>query len=326
MQVRDLGEFGLIERIERAAHRAGAPAGAWPIGPGDDAAVLRPRAGTQVAVTTDAFVEDVHFRWRSDAPRALGRRVLAATLSDLAAMGARPLGTLLALEVPPALALRRLDSVVRGLVAAGRDWGCPLVGGNVTRGPHTALTLTALGEVARGRALRRDGARVGDRLLVTGVLGAAALARARAERGGRARQVPEPRLRAGRVLARLRGVGGCIDVSDGLLADLGHLARASGVGARVDRRRLPRPPGFARACGRLGLDPETLLLSGGEDYELLFSVRPGAPSAAVLGRRLGVAVTEIGQLTRGRGVRLLPGGEGISRAPGPGRAGGWRHF
>lgn len=326
MRLRDLGEFGLIERIARGARRAGAPPGPWRVGIGDDAAVLRPRPAEDLVVTTDALVEDVHFRWSTDPAALLGRRALGAALSDLAAMGARPLGVLLALEAPPDLELRRLDGVLRGLLAAGRAHRCPLVGGNVSRGPHTALALTALGAVARGRALSRAGARPGDRLLVTGVLGASALARARAERGrGALRRAPEPRLRAGRVLARLPGAGACIDVSDGLRADLGHLVRASRVGAILDRRRLPRPRGFEAACARLGLDPEQLLLAGGEDFELLFSLRPNAVPTPRLARRLGVPVTEIGRITA-RGVRVLPafpaGGADAARRD----AGGWRHF
>jgi len=117
------------------------------------------------------------------------------------------------------------------------------------------------------------------------------------------RAAPEPRLAAGQALARLRGAGACIDVSDGLVADLGHLLRASGVGARIDPARVPRPAGFAAACARLGVDPERLALAGGEDYELLFTLRPGAPGPAVLARKLGLRVAEIGVITRERGLR-----------------------
>jgi len=151
---------------------------------------------------------------------------------------------------------------------------------------------------------------------VTGTLGGAALDRARAERGrGQTRHVPEPRLSAGRALARLPGVGGVIDVSDGLDADLAHLLEGRRLRAEVDAARLPVPRGFGAACARLGLDPERVARTGGEDYELLFTLRPSAPGGARLSRRLGVAVTEIGRLR--------------AAAPGRGRsfpAGGWRHF
>jgi thiamine-monophosphate kinase len=233
-------------------------------------------------------------------------------------MGARPLGALLALAAPPTLPLRTALDLVRGFVALGRVLGCPLAGGNVSGASETSLTVTALGAVARGRALLRSAARPGDRIAVTGTLGSAALALARAEtRGQRLRAVPEPRLRAGRILARTRGVGACIDVSDGLLADLRHVLDSSGAGAEIDARRIPVPPGFEVACRRLGLDPTQLRLVGGEDYELLFTLRRGGPSASVLSRRLGLAVTEIGVVVR-RGLRV----RGARR---PGRP-GWRHF
>lgn len=309
----DLGEFELIGRVVRAAGRAGCASGPGvSLGMGDDAALLRVRAGEEVAVSTDARVEGVHFSWRAESPRTAGRIALVAALSDLAAMGARPLGFTWALAAPADLSLRRFDGLTRGLVAEGARHGCPLVGGNVTRACETSLALTVLGAVRRGRALRRR-ARLGDRVLVTGRLGVSALARARAGRGGgRLRHVPVPRLRAGRTLARLPGVSGCIDVSDGLDADLAHLL---GPGRRcaIDDVRVPRPRGFDAACRRLGLDPAALARGGGDDYELLFAVRPGAASAAALGRRLGVPVTELGRVSRG--------GSGADA-----RGTGWRHF
>jgi len=312
MRVRDLGEFGLIDRIERAARRA--PGGGCVVlGIGDDGALLRPRAGEDLAVTTDAFVEDVHFRWRNESPRTVGRRALVANLSDLAAMGARPLGFTLALVAPPGLDLKKVDGLVAGLVQEAATHGCPLVGGNVSAGGETSLSITALGAVSRGRALTRKGARVGDRLCVTGVLGAAALDRARAERrGGRVRHVAEPRLAAARALLRTSGIGGCIDVSDGLEADAAHLLGPAGLAAELDHGALPLPARFAAACGRLSLDPLALACGGGEDYELLFSVRPGGPGAALLTRRLGVRVSEIGKVVRAR-----------HRAK---KARGWQHF
>jgi thiamine-monophosphate kinase len=315
----DLGEFALIERIERALRRARAAQGpAVVLGIGDDAALLRVRAGEQVAVSTDALVESVHFRWSAEAPAAIGRRALVAALSDLAAMGARPLGVVVALAAPGSLALARLDGLVRGMAALARSCGAPLIGGNLTSARETALVLTAIGAVRRGRALRRDAARPGDRVLVTGTLGGAALALARRERGVRQRSAPapEPRLAAGRALAALPGAGACIDVSDGLVADLGHVLAASGVGATLDPARVPRPRGFARACAALSVDPDRLALAGGEDYELCFTVRQGAPGARALARRLGVPVTEVGRIEARRGLRGVAAG----------LTSGWRHF
>jgi thiamine-monophosphate kinase len=314
VNLRALGEFGLIERIARAAARRGGARGIA-VDLGDDAAVLRVRAGEELAISTDACFEDVHFRLRSESPRTLGARALAASLSDLAAMGARPLGCLLALAAPPTLTVATADGLIAGLLDVAARHGCPLVGGNLSRARELSLTLTVIGAAARGRALRRGVARAGDRLFVTGTLGGAALERARAERGlGRIRRVPVPRLRAGRALARLRGRVSCIDVSDGLAADLVQLLAGSGLGAELDLARIPVPPGYRAACARLGLEPGALASGGGEDYELLFTVPPAAASAPRLSRRLGMPVAEIGRV--------------VMRAPGarPARVPGWRHF
>jgi thiamine-monophosphate kinase len=294
--LRDLGEFALIARIERAARRA--PRGRVQLGIGDDAALLTALPGETWVVSTDARVEGVHFRFATETPRTVGETALAAALSDLAAMGARPRGFTCALAAPGALPLAVFDDLLRGLLRGARRYACPLVGGNLTRASETSIVLTVLGEVARGRALRRR-ARVGDRILVTGELGAAALARARAERSGSLlRRVPVARLRQGRALTRIASVTGCIDVSDGLTADLAHL-----IGARrrcaIDPARLPLPRGFVAGCRALGLDPVATALAGGDDYELLFAVRRPGPSAAALSRRLGIRVSELGEVERG---------------------------
>jgi len=309
-RVRDLGEFGLIERIARlAGHTTGADV---VLGIGDDAAILRLRAGEELVVTTDAAVAGVHFRLDQETPRIAGRRAALGCLSDLAAMGARPLGLLLAFGLPPSLPVATALGLVRGVLAESRRAGAPLVGGNVTRARDVSLTLTALGAVRRGRALRRDRGRAGDRLFVTGALGRSAFERAR----GRVRLAPAARIEAGRRLAGLPGVGACIDLSDGLASDLLHLCRASGVAARVEPASVPLARGLAAACARRGLDPMRLALAGGEDYELLFSVRPRAAGAAELERRLCVPVTQVGRFEAGR-PRVL----GL-----PAHWRGWRHF
>lgn len=312
----DLGESALIDRIAR---RAGRPPGRdWALGIGDDAAILRPRPGDELVLTTDAQIEGVHFRLTRETPRTVGRRALAVNLSDLAAMGAEPVGALLALAAPPDLALSDFDSLIAGFVAEGRTHACPLVGGNLARAERLSLDVTVVGRCRLRGALRRRGLRPGDGLYVTGVLGAAALARARADReGSRLVRVPTPRLAAGRVLARRSGTRACIDLSDGLGTDLPHLLRADGLGAEVDAEVLPRPRGFERACAELGLDPLSLMVSGGEDYELLFAHRDsgagrreGQGVAGALASALGIPVTRIGRVVAEPGVRGLPAGEG----------------
>jgi thiamine-monophosphate kinase len=314
MRLRDLGEFGLIERIERAAQRLGKPA-CVRIGIGDDAAVLRPRSGEDVVLSTDALVEGVHFRFEIESARSIGRRALVANLSDLAAMGARPLGFTFALAAPAHLPVSRVDGFVAGLLQESSAHGCALVGGNVSAAREVSITLSVLGAVARGRALTRRGACVGDRLFVTGVLGASALARLRAQRrGGRMRHVPVPRLGAGRTLARISAVSACIDVSDGLSADARHLLAPEGLEAAIDFDSLPRAARFAAECARLGVDAREILLAGGEDYELLFAVRGARPSTAELQRRLGIPVSRIGV--------VVPAGTDAPKAAPQ----GWRHF
>jgi thiamine-monophosphate kinase len=316
VRLRDVGEFGLIERIADAVARVGGVRTARRsvvLGTGDDAAVLRPPRGHDVLVSTDALVEGVHFRWRTQSPRIVGQRALLVALSDLSAMGVRPLGCTVALAAPASLELSRVLGIARGLGEVAVRAGCPLVGGNVTRARVTSLTVTVLGSALPGRFLSRSAARPGDGIFVTGRLGAAGLALAQSERRGRRlSHLPPLRLRAGFVLAGLATRGACIDLSDGLLADLGHLLRASGVGAELGVASIPTPAGFSRACQRVGLAPWRTALTAGEDYELLFTLRPGGPNPAALRRRLGITVTQIGRITRRPGLRLAGGPKALS--------------
>ncbi len=306
MQLRELGEFDLIRRIKRAVARSGGSGPAVELGMGDDAALLRLRAGEVLAVSTDAFVEGVHFRNDTETPTSVGRRGYAAALSDLAAMGARPLGVVVALAAPPTLSVAWVDRWLRGLLRGAVDWDAPLVGGNLTRADQISFTVTVHGAVPRRGALLRSSAKPGDRVYVTGELGRRALDLAQVASGQRRRRhVPTPRLDAGRRLRALAGRGACVDLSDGLVGDLGHILRASRVGAELDLARVPRPRGFDAACRALGADPETLLVAGGEDYELLFTLRGKPLSEPALSRRLGVRASEVGRITRGSRLRGL---------------------
>jgi thiamine-monophosphate kinase len=217
VQLRDVGEFGLIERITRAAARSGAGRSVV-LGPGDDAAVLRPPPGHDLVVSTDALVEGVHFRWRTQSPRIVGQRALLVALSDLSAMGVRPLGCTLALAAPSSLELPQAMGIARGFGAVAVRARCPLVGGNLTRARVTSLAVTVLGSAPAGRFLSRSAARPGDEIFVTGELGAAGLALARSERAGRRlSHLPPLRLRAGLALSGLARRGACIDLSDGFV-------------------------------------------------------------------------------------------------------------
>ena len=322
LDLRTIGELGLIEALRRRARQA---RGVWVRGIGDDAAVLRPRPGRDLALTTDTLVEGIHFRWSTTDAHSLGRKALAVNLSDLGAMGARPLGFLLSLALPEDASPEAIDGMLRGLLVEANTARCPLVGGDTVAGPVWMLSITAIGEVPKGAALGRSGARPGERLLVTGTLGAAALGLWLLERGQgsvqgarrfiRRQLCPRPPYEAGLRLLRTRFASAAIDLSDGLARDLAQLLRESGLAAEVHLDRLPLPRGMRALCRRFGLEAEELALHGGEDYELLFCVRAEAPSAAVFTRRLGCRVTELGVLRAGRGARYLRAGRPVPVAP-----------
>lgn len=297
------GEFELIERFTRPFTRGEGVR----VGIGDDAAVLRPPPGEELVVTVDAVVEGVHFT-RRFRPEEIGWKALAVNLSDLAAMGARPLWALVALATPPAAGPDRLARIGRGIAACARRHALSVVGGNVTAARELSLTVTVIGSVAPGRALLRTGGRPGDLLVVSGTLGdAAAGLRPGASPRLRARQRrPLPRLALGRGAVGIARAA--IDLSDGLLQDLGHLCAASGVGARLEVDRLPLSPAY-RAAARTLRDPLEGALSGGEDYELLLAVPPSRLAALQLAaRRARTAVTVVGALEGAPGVRVVRDG------------------
>ncbi len=309
-------EFDLIDLFIRGAPRDGEGV---VLGIGDDAAVLRAPRGEDLVATVDAVVEGVHFDRRFRAEE-VGWKALAVNLSDLAAMGARPLWALCALATPRDESRVRLAGVGRGLGACARAHGVALAGGNVTRARELALTVTAVGAVRRGRALLRAGARPGDALLVSGTLGDAALGRRPGADSAlvRRQRRPVPRLALGRALAGLAHAA--LDVSDGLLQDLGHLCEASGVGATVRLDALPLSAAYRRTVAARGAArPFDAALAGGEDYELLLAVPPGrVERARAAARKLGVPLTVVGEATAERGVRVLDasGGRYTVRARG----------
>ena len=271
-----LGEFGLIERLARAV-LAGGPG--VDKGVGDDAAILTPAPGRKLVVTVDVVVEGRHFTAALSEPADWGWKAVAVNLSDLAAMGAEPLALVVALTVPPGTPLEVLDGVYAGMAEACERYHAPLVGGDTSSGPALSLAVTAIGQA--DRPVRRDGARAGDRLVVSGPLGAAAAGLALLERGddqarallerhphlAAAHRRPLPELAAGLRLARA-GATAMIDVSDGLAGDALHIAEASGLGIEVSDVAVPLAPGVADTATLLGADPVELALGGGEDFVL----------------------------------------------------------
>ena len=266
--------------------------------------------------TIDSMVENVHFDLRWGTPEALGARALAVNLSDIAAMGGRPTACVVNLGVREGIASRTLERIYSGLRDAAREASTDIVGGNITRARELSITIAMLGEAGRG-VMRRDAARPGDEIFVTGTLGDAALgwrilagklkARGDAKKNRAAEKYlverflrPHARLYAGQRLAALRPAPAAIDVSDGLMQDLGHILEQSGVGAEIDAPRIPVSPAYRALMG----GDIVHALTGGEDYELIFCARPGH-SEAELSRRLRVAVRRIGQIVRGKRLNVI---------------------
>lgn len=279
--------------------------------------MLRPNAGLELALTTDMLVEGRHFTADVD-PRSLGHKSLAVNLSDLAAMGAEPRYALLALGLPSADAAW-VEPFAAGLFALADRHGVELIGGDTTRSPIRTVTITAIGELPAGVALYRSAAQPGDDVWVSGELGGAALALKRPDIAAAAKRLhwPEPRVELG---ARLRGLArAAIDVSDGLAGDLGHILERSHVGAVVEYERIPHAAAFKSARE---LEQECVL-SGGDDYELLFTA-PSSKRAAIeaLGRELELPLTRIGAIEGGEVKLVVRDAKGRPIA----HHGGYDHF
>lgn len=314
-------EFDLIERIRRhtEVHRDDVIEGI-----GDDAAIVAVPAGRELAIAVDTLVEGVHFP-AGTSPADIGWKALAVNLSDLAAMGATPAWALLALTTPGGDEAF-FDGLARGFAELATPYRLALIGGDTTRGPLT-VTVAVHGFTAPGAALLRSGARAGDVVMVTGTLGDAAAGlrcldeadispyTALVERLNR----PAPRVSAGQAM---RGIAtACIDISDGLVADLGHICAASGVGADIEAAMLPRSSAllthFAEA------DALDFALGGGDDYELCFTVpadRAGELASTLA--RLGCGATRVGRIVEGAGVRIFDQ-HGAIHEP---ASAGWNHF
>jgi thiamine-monophosphate kinase len=318
-----MGEFDLITRyFKRPAKRS-------PLGVGDDCALLAPAPGMQLAVSSDMLVEGRHFLSTVDAAR-LGHKALAVNLSDLAACGARPLAFTLALALP-GVDEPWLEGFSRGLFALADAHGCELVGGDTTRGPLN-ICITVFGEVPAGAALLRSGARAGDDIWVSGTLGDARLAlevfrgtlALPADVFAQARmrmEQPTPRVALGQAL---RGIASAaVDVSDGLVGDLGHILAASQVGATLDADAAASTVAAAATAG-LGIEAlRTCALSGGDDYELVFTAAPSARAAVEqAGKESLTRVTRIGRIDAEAGLRVVD----ASGSPIAQRFGSFDHF
>ena len=345
-----MNEFDFIKRIRVLAEERGASSGLVR-GIGDDAAVFKSFAGSDVVVSTDLLIEGVDFGRETTRPDLLGHKALAVSLSDIAAMGARPSWALLSLGVPNDVwESDFLDRFYDGFFQLAARYGVGLIGGDLSRTPDKiVIDSLVVGECLLEREVFRSGAQPGDQIFVTGFLGDAAAGLRLIERGVRLhepatkeappasvgeeserhpidhlllRQLrPEPRVGWGLLLGEQQLATAMIDISDGLSSDLHHLCDESKVGALIDAARIPIDQLVTELCGRRALDPLMLALHGGEDFELLFTVKP--ENVAKLPRRVdGVSLTRIGEIKGASdGVRISEGSRTWNLEPG-----GWEHF
>ncbi len=315
MKLDDLGEERIIKRLARK-FSIDNPRVTTAIG--DDTSVSIQKSSMSLLATTDTLTEGVHFRQGLTTPRLLGAKALSISLSDIAAMGGWPLFLLVSLSLPPKTEIRYLDQLYSGISSRAKQYGVALAGGNLSRSSEISITTTVVGEGLKSDVVYRRGARAGDIIYVTGEPGDSALGLVELERAGleKARRGslkasvmkhldPEPRLDAGRALAEEKMATAMIDVSDGTLLDLKRLCAQSGVGAVIEIEKLPLSAGLERYRNGGG-DWASLALSGGEDYELLFTAREkNAGRIEKLSKKLALRMTAIGRVTKGAKVAVL---------------------
>jgi thiamine-monophosphate kinase len=314
-----LAEKLLISRIRsRATRRKGIAAGI-----GDDCAILQIPVGHQTLVTTDFSLEGIHFRREWHSPEVVGHRCLARSLSDIAAMGGTPVAAFLSLALPQNLRQPWVDRFIKGLLRLADRFNVTLAGGDTAQSPGAILAdIVVIGSIPKGKAIRRSGARPGDRIYVTGTLGGAAAALKLLFAGKKLRQAdfpqhfhPLPRIKVGHFLLKKSLASAMIDLSDGLSTDLGHMCEESGVGAEIEAPAIP-----CASVGKPGHEVDLqLALHGGDDYELLFT---GPRGKQVPPRIEGVEITQIGHITRHKGLTLM-NDQGVGSEL---RAQGWEHF
>ncbi|MGH9469938.1 MAG: thiamine-phosphate kinase [Terriglobia bacterium] len=310
------------EFVRWLERRTAARAPGLRLGIGDDAALIEPRPDAQLALTTDLSVEGIHFSRRLHPPGSIGHRALARSLSDIAAMGAVPRFALLSCALSRRADRQWVESFFGGFLRLARRFKVAVLGGDTARGgARTMIDVAVLGEIPKGNAMRRSGARAGDQIYVAGPLGFSALGlrllrsgetrdRGITQRAIRAHLYPEPQCALGCFLAEERLASAAIDVSDGLSSDLARLCESSGVGAVLFAEKIPGPAPFGPWTARHML---SLALNGGEDYVLLFTARP---SAKLPSSYRGITLSRIGEVTAARArVLVEPGGKQKPLAP-----------
>ncbi len=308
MIVSNNSEFNLINFISKKHSREAKDLIA---GIGDDCAVIRKDRGSVYLVTTDALVEGVHFTLKNFSYEDIGYKALAVNLSDIAAMGGVPKFYFVSLGIPKKFSKASIEKIYQGMGSLAGRFDTALAGGNISRSVKGLwLSITVIGEAGNGAYKLRSGARVGDGIYVSGKLGMAALGfcvgaalRGRPSSDTRpfilAQRRPEPRLHLGLLLAAQKSVHALIDVSDGLVQDLGHICDASTVSAVIEYDKIPRVKNFENICDKLGIDERKILMAGGEDYELLFTMKDrDAERVSKLASKIGEKITRVGRVEK----------------------------
>jgi thiamine-monophosphate kinase len=339
MKLSRIGEFGLIDRLERLVSH---PDEQLVVGIGDDAAAVRTTPDRLLLLTADVLVERVHFDRRIHSFQQIGWRAMVANISDIAAMGGMPKHALISICLPGSMRVEEVEEIYGGLNAAAQEYGCAIIGGDTVTSPRDLVVSVALtGEVSEERLVTRGGARVGDLICVTGQLGGAqaglAMLRLLESTGtsplpeeqwvqARDRHLwPRPRLREAQEVVRSGRIGAMIDVSDGLAGEVGHIARRSGVGAEIWEEKIPIGPQTLRVAEQLGISVLELALCGGEDFELVFTIPTDGVRdvTEIVFRKTGTKISTVG--------KILPAGEGLVQVSSKGKkktlvAEGFRHF
>jgi thiamine-monophosphate kinase len=333
----DIGEFGLIDRIHELLQKEGVQTPGLKLGIGDDTASFLPHEGYEVLVTCDSMVEGRHYLPQHITPQELGRRAMMLNISDIGAVGGKPLYALVSLGLRSDTPVSDVEAMYRGFVAELNPLGASVIGGNLTKsGDGPFIDITLIGEVAHDKAVRRSTAKVGDAILVTGYPGQSAaglqlLLHAQQMEGlrdhplVRAYNTPSHRAREGRAIAQSRCVTAMIDTSDGFLGDLGHICKESAVGAELIQEKLPMSEDLRQAAQNLGQDPYDLILKDSDDYELIITCSPDHVDQiySAVSALSDVPVTEVGRITDvARQITLILA-DGTQRGIKPA---GWDHF
>jgi thiamine-monophosphate kinase len=333
----DIGEFGLIDRIHALLQKEGLTTPGLTLGIGDDTASFRPREGYEVLITCDCMLEGRHYLPEHISPLNLGRRAMALNISDIGAMGGRPLYALVSLGLNSETLVADVEAIYRGFIAELNPFEASVIGGNVTKTDHAMfIDITLIGEVEQGKMTRRSGARAGDAILVTGYPGESAaglhlLLKAQPKEDlskhslVQAYNTPSHRAREGEAIAQSGYATAMIDTSDGFLGDLGHICEESGVGARLVLEKLPIREPLRGAAAQMGKEPFELVLQESDDYELIItcSVEHVDRICSAVDSVSEVVVTEVGQISEiSDGIKLImPGGSERAVTPS-----GWDHF